>query len=78
VKNKTEEPEVKMSSPEAEANRKILASLGVDLIVLEDTDELVEVLGAITSNSTVLVDALFGTGLTRACRWRCQTCDRSH
>jgi NAD(P)H-hydrate epimerase len=60
------EVEVKMASPEAEANRKILASLGVDLIVLEDTDELLEVLGAITSNSTVLVDALFGTGLTRA------------
>lgn len=60
------ELEVKMASPEAEANRKILASLGVDLIVLEDTDELIEVLGAITSNSTVLVDALFGTGLTRA------------
>lgn len=61
-----EEAEVKMTSPEAEANRKILASLGVDLILLEDTDELIEVLGAITSNSTVLVDALFGTGLTRA------------
>lgn len=60
------EIEVKMASPEAEANRKILASLGVDLIVLEDTDELLEVLGAITSNSTVLVDALFGTGLSRA------------
>ncbi|MBP9089808.1 NAD(P)H-hydrate dehydratase [bacterium] len=65
-KQDNQEPEVKMSTPEAEANRKILASLGVDLILLEDTDELVEVLGAITSNSTVLVDALFGTGLTRA------------
>jgi len=60
-----DEVEVQMTTPEAEANRKILAALGVDLIVLEDTDELHEVLGAITSNSTVLVDALFGTGLTR-------------
>jgi hydroxyethylthiazole kinase-like uncharacterized protein yjeF len=54
-----------MTTAEAEANRRILASLGVELLVLEDGEELDETISSITSNSTVLVDAIFGTGLTR-------------
>lgn len=55
-----------MTTPEAEANRLILSSLGVELNLLEDNEELFDIVSSVTSNSTVLVDAIFGTGLTRA------------
>ncbi len=56
---------LQMSTKEAEANRKILAALDVEITLLEDNDQVEEILGSIINNSTMLVDALFGTGLSR-------------
>lgn len=55
----------KMATAEAEANRRILEALDIELVNLSADENLEESLESITTSATVIVDAIFGTGLTR-------------
>lgn len=57
--------EGEMTSAEARANRTILESLAVEVVSLGEDDDLDEALNSITSSASILVDAIFGTGLSR-------------
>ncbi|MBK9772443.1 MAG: NAD(P)H-hydrate dehydratase [Candidatus Obscuribacter sp.] len=56
--------EGEMTSAEARANRTILESLAVEVVSLGEDDDLDEALNSITSSASILVDAIFGTGLS--------------
>lgn len=61
----SEDGQETMLSEESENNRKILQELDVEVVALGNSEHLEAALDAIVASSSVIVDALFGTGLTR-------------
>ncbi|NJL73333.1 MAG: hypothetical protein HC888_18255 [Candidatus Competibacteraceae bacterium] len=58
--------EGEMTTAEASTNKRLLERLDIEIVQLSGQEDLEEALESISSGATVIVDAIFGTGLTRA------------
>ncbi|HMY03562.1 MAG TPA: NAD(P)H-hydrate dehydratase [Candidatus Obscuribacter sp.] len=57
--------EGEMTTAEARTNKKLLERLDIEIVQLSGQEDLEDALESIASGATVIVDAIFGTGLSR-------------